>query len=97
MSILPLFLFILYYSIGFAAIFFWRRKKNEPDHFYFQAAWALLAIVLYTGSIERNGLLFYPFGLLFALLFYLSQQSCTFKKWSVFPILLSDFWYLFAL
>ena len=72
MSILPLFLFILYYSIGFAAIFFWRRKKNEPDHFYFQAAWALLAIVLYTGTLEvLKGTAYFFIPLAFFLLFYL--------------------------
>lgn len=76
MSILPLFLFILYYSIGFAAIFFWRRKKNEPDHFYFQAAWALLAIVLYTGTLEvLKGTAYFFIPLAFFLLFYLIYRN----------------------
>lgn len=75
MSILPLFLFILYYSLGFAAIFFWRKKKNEPDQLFFQGAWSLFSIALYTGTLEiLKGSFYFLIPLAFFMLCYLIFQ-----------------------
>lgn len=75
MSILPLFLFILYYSLGFAAIFFWRKKKNEPDQLFFQGAWLLFSIALYTGTLEiLKGSFYFLIPLAFFMLCYLIFQ-----------------------
>ncbi|MFD2729151.1 ElyC/SanA/YdcF family protein [Enterococcus camelliae] len=76
MSILPLLLFILYYSLGFAAIFFWRKKKIEPDQLFFQGIWLLVAVVLYTGTLEiLKGSFYFLIPLLFFFLFYLIYRK----------------------
>lgn len=75
MHILPLFFFLLYYSLGFWLLFRWRKKQIEPQQFFYQGTWLLIAIIGYTSVLEAlNGSFFFAIPLFFFALFFFSYR-----------------------
>lgn len=75
MSILPLFIFFLYYSVGVLALFFWRKQQLIHHHFFFQSSWLAIAVAGYAATLESlHGSWFFFIPLACILLFLYLQQ-----------------------
>ncbi len=75
MHILPLFFFLLYYSLGFWLLFRWRKKQIEPQHVFYQGTWLLIALVAYTSVLELiHGSFFFAIPLFFFALFFVMYK-----------------------
>jgi uncharacterized SAM-binding protein YcdF (DUF218 family) len=75
MGLMQLFIFGIPYLIGAGGIYWWRKKKPQPDKFFFLVSWTLLALSIYLGILEaKNGTYYLIIPLLFFGLFFFSYR-----------------------
>jgi hypothetical protein len=84
MGLMQLFIFGIPYLIGAGGIYWWRKKKPQPDKFFFLVSWTLLALSIYLGILEaKNGTYYLIIPLLFfwSIFLFLSFRKNKINKW----------------
>ncbi|MGX7197677.1 YdcF family protein [Enterococcus olivae] len=67
--------FIVPYLLGIALIHWWRKRKEEPELFFYLSGWTLFSLFVYLGIIEaQHGSFYLGIPLCFFLLFLFSYR-----------------------